>query len=380
MTTTNPNAIDTGFAPWSMMTPDAGVSKRGEQKAVQEARVYDRDDRSYRAKPDDGYMFGDDGVSFGDFLDMVNPLHHLPVVGPIYRALTGDEIEPGARIAGSALYGGPVGLMSGALNAMIEETTGDDIGGQALALLFGGDETDSAVAAGDESAVEVADLPANSDINPPLDLAALSGFTTGAANTGGIEPARMPAARYGGAADGGNDPDIAAAMFAANGNSIAAANVAAFNQSAFRRSDLANAEPQTTQKAGGATRISQRLSDHLAKLAGQTLQQPMPEDVAAAPAAPAPRTISGPLPEAFSNNAPEGNPFAAAADPAPLAMQTASLSGLTLANDPLAASEMQAAITQSGSTAVGYENPNDIARAMKMAIERYEQQRAAQQG
>lgn len=390
MTITNP--IDTGFAPWSLMTPDAGVSKRGEQPAVQEARLHLRDDRSYHAKPDDGSFFGDDGVSFGDFLDMINPLHHLPVVGPIYRSLTGDEIDPGAKVAGSALYGGPIGMVAGAMNAMIEESSGDDLGGQALAFLFGGDDADTAVAAGAAPPVEVAELPAGSDVNPPLDLAALSGFTTGtanaAANTGAIEPTRMPAARYGGVtADTGNAPDIAAAMFAANGNATAAANVAAFNQTAFRRSDLAATDPQnaaqqaTASTSGGATRISQRMADHLAMLAGQTQSQPMPQAMTAAadPVAPPPRTISGPLPQAFSDTAPEGNPFADAA-PAPETMQTASLSGLTLAGEAVGAGEMQDAISQSGTAAVGYTNPGDIARAMKTAIERYEQQRAAQQG
>jgi hypothetical protein len=56
-----------------------------------------------------GRLFGDDGLSFRDVLDLVNPLHHIPVVGNVYRELTGDTLAPGIRVAGGALFGGPLG-------------------------------------------------------------------------------------------------------------------------------------------------------------------------------------------------------------------------------------------------------------------------------
>ncbi|HEV7371081.1 MAG TPA: hypothetical protein VGO20_18420, partial [Arenibaculum sp.] len=49
-------------------------------------------------------------LSFWDLLDVINPLQHIPVVGTIYRALTGDEISTPARVAGGTLYGGVVGF------------------------------------------------------------------------------------------------------------------------------------------------------------------------------------------------------------------------------------------------------------------------------
>ena len=49
------------------------------------------------------YGFGDDGFTFGDFLDIVNPLQHIPIVGTIYRAITGDTMEAGSEIAGGRL-------------------------------------------------------------------------------------------------------------------------------------------------------------------------------------------------------------------------------------------------------------------------------------
>ncbi len=63
-------------------------------------------------------------LSFSEMVDVMNPLHHLPVVGSLYRGLTGDDISPVARIAGGALYGGPLGGLSSLVNAAIEEHSG----------------------------------------------------------------------------------------------------------------------------------------------------------------------------------------------------------------------------------------------------------------
>lgn len=54
-------------------------------------------------------IFGKDGFSFGDILDIINPLQHIPVVNSLYRKLTGDTIAPAMQIAGDALFGGPIG-------------------------------------------------------------------------------------------------------------------------------------------------------------------------------------------------------------------------------------------------------------------------------
>ncbi len=56
-------------------------------------------------------------MNFDDFVDMVNPLQHIPVVSTIYRAVTGESINPVSRIAGDALYGGVFGLASAGLSA-----------------------------------------------------------------------------------------------------------------------------------------------------------------------------------------------------------------------------------------------------------------------
>jgi hypothetical protein len=54
-------------------------------------------------------IFGKDGFTFGDIIDIVNPLQHIPIVNNIYRKITGDVIAPAMEIAGGALFGGPLG-------------------------------------------------------------------------------------------------------------------------------------------------------------------------------------------------------------------------------------------------------------------------------
>lgn len=80
-------------------------------------------------------MFGKDGFTFSDFLDIINPLQHIPVVNTVYRAITGDKIDPGARLIGGGLFGGPIGLVASMVSGMVEEATGKDPGEHALAAL-----------------------------------------------------------------------------------------------------------------------------------------------------------------------------------------------------------------------------------------------------
>jgi len=60
-------------------------------------------------------------ATFDDLLKGLNPLHHIPVVGTIYRAVTGEEILPVFRVLGGALFGGPVGMITSAVMAAVEE-------------------------------------------------------------------------------------------------------------------------------------------------------------------------------------------------------------------------------------------------------------------
>ena len=78
---------------------------------------------------DDAFsFFGDDGFSFSDLIDIVNPLQHIPVVSTFYRETTGDKISAAPRMLGSTLFFGPLGFVSALANVVVEENTGMDIG------------------------------------------------------------------------------------------------------------------------------------------------------------------------------------------------------------------------------------------------------------
>jgi hypothetical protein len=88
--------------------------------------------------------------SFDDFLDVINPLQHLPVVGTLYRKITGDKMGTPEKLIGDTLYGGPMGLASSLVETGFETITGKDFGDTVLGWLGFGDEnsqTDIAAAA-----------------------------------------------------------------------------------------------------------------------------------------------------------------------------------------------------------------------------------------
>ena len=79
----------------------------------------------------------DSGFSFHDLLSIINPLQHLPVIGTLYRAITGDTIKTPEKIAGDALYGGLWGAVASVADAAFQAVTGKDVGDTVLALLTG---------------------------------------------------------------------------------------------------------------------------------------------------------------------------------------------------------------------------------------------------
>lgn len=85
------------------------------------------------AKPVSYWENGDFG--FGDFLDTINPLQHLPIVATLYRNMTGDRIGMVPRVVGGALWGRIGGFVSGLLNAVVERFTGKDLGDHVYAFL-----------------------------------------------------------------------------------------------------------------------------------------------------------------------------------------------------------------------------------------------------
>ena len=91
----------------------------------------------------------DHDISFSDVLSALNPLQYLPVVGTIYRAVTGDRPPLSLRAVGGiiagGLMGGPVGAAISAAGSLLQHITGidlDDVAHDVMAAIgLGGTET-----------------------------------------------------------------------------------------------------------------------------------------------------------------------------------------------------------------------------------------------
>lgn len=79
--------------------------------------------------------------SFHELLSDLNPLQYIPVVGTLYRAMTGDRIPEAARLAGgfvvSGLIGGPLGMVTNLALLAVERLTGIDPEAIGLRVLAG---------------------------------------------------------------------------------------------------------------------------------------------------------------------------------------------------------------------------------------------------
>jgi hypothetical protein len=89
-------------------------------------------------------FFGPDGeFGWDDFLDMINPLQHIPGIAQIYRAVTGDESYGAANLLG-ALPFGPLGgpaMIASIADLAVKDVSGSDIGDNLTAMVFGKSNT-----------------------------------------------------------------------------------------------------------------------------------------------------------------------------------------------------------------------------------------------
>lgn len=137
--------------------------------------------------------------SFGDLLDVINPLQHIPLISTMYRNITGDTISPTSMVAGGLLFGGPLGLLVASANAMHAQEHGGQDFGQTMWAELTGDNSDSATAfaamdepvasqkladashetasdhdlaepSAEPAAVNIANLPDEDSQNTPVDL------------------------------------------------------------------------------------------------------------------------------------------------------------------------------------------------------------------
>lgn len=70
------------------------------------------------AVPEAESFWGKDGFTFGDVVDMFNPLQHLPFVAKYYREHAEDDACEGSKLIGGALFGGLLGGAAGVLSSI----------------------------------------------------------------------------------------------------------------------------------------------------------------------------------------------------------------------------------------------------------------------
>src|SRR3954462_9308030 len=112
------------------------------------------------AKPDAGEGF------FHHLLDVINPLQHLPIIGTLYRAITGEHIGPVEKVMGDTLYGGLWGAASSVADLAFEGVTGKSLEDTVLGWLSHGGDSKVAAKVAAPAIFAGTSLP-SSDL-PPL--------------------------------------------------------------------------------------------------------------------------------------------------------------------------------------------------------------------
>ncbi len=139
-----------------------------------------------RAGPDHDTEAGE--FTFDDFIDIINPLHHLPLISSVYRAVTDDQISAHARIIGGGIFGGGSGFVAAIANAIAEEISGRDIGDNLVAAVFGEDESGpETIAAKPGAAKPSAALP-----GPKSETAQQAAIPVGEESPGPVTDGAMP--------------------------------------------------------------------------------------------------------------------------------------------------------------------------------------------
>jgi hypothetical protein len=125
-------------------------------------------------------------LDWDDVVDLLNPLQHIPIVGTIYRELTGDKISPEIQIAGSIAFGALTGsiavsAVAGIASAAYEQSTGQEATVQIAQALFGNDLLGGPSDEAGEVQMAAADLPVESTLSAPK-AAPVSPVTTEASS------------------------------------------------------------------------------------------------------------------------------------------------------------------------------------------------------
>lgn len=128
-------------------------------------------------------------VSFADLIDVINPLQHVPVLGSVYRAITGDKIGMPERVVGGGIYFGVFGAVAGLVSGLIEKSAGQDPGEMVISWLTGADD-----AKADSSKSPAPPSPSTPSATAPVFLAAADATRKGAAANQAAGTSSLPAA------------------------------------------------------------------------------------------------------------------------------------------------------------------------------------------
>lgn len=147
-----PTAPQSGQQVAGSQTADASANQSGARQSAPSgfldlvrATQHQYTDPNHKPQSFEKALFGEDGFGIDDVIAAINPLQQLPIISTIYRAITGDTIDVGPRLVGGAIYGGILGFVSAAVDAAVEGSTGQDIGGNVMSALFGApDKPDNA--------------------------------------------------------------------------------------------------------------------------------------------------------------------------------------------------------------------------------------------
>ncbi|HEY0524034.1 MAG TPA: hypothetical protein VGD08_11625 [Stellaceae bacterium] len=189
---------------------------------------------------------------FGDLIDTINPLQHIPVVSTLYRAITGDEIGNVPRVVGDTLFGGPLGFITGMVNVALREESGKDLGEHVLAMVTpegaGDPAAGTQVASKPAADGDSAGAAAIAGKNTPDAAPAAAHATAAAVETAAAGQAMPPAI-----ATGGTTRSISPFQVAARGDGDGDANPAFLAQSAASQRRLLGPAAGARGSMGAAT-------------------------------------------------------------------------------------------------------------------------------
>jgi hypothetical protein len=154
----------------SNIPENKGFSQALAEESAPYSRMLKRGESASRQSPQT--MAADNDFSFFDFLDIINPLQHIPVVSTLYREITGDTIKPGLQMAGGVMFGGVVGAIASLVNGVVQTETGRDIGGNIMLALRGEPDAAPQVAKAQtpkETYEKIASLPMMPGMGAPVE-------------------------------------------------------------------------------------------------------------------------------------------------------------------------------------------------------------------